>query len=255
MLTAVVVTIEQPARQESARRRTAAGRREPHGHRRRSGCSRRAGRRERIGGMKAEGGQRVGRDRRLEIDRGLRALAGGDPRRFRRGSCRARREQDDSEPSRGHGPHECGSMERRPAGCQGGRSLGSKDRGPGGSVRHVGRSAAGLGALAGSEGAFPAAVPARSARGHRRAPPPSVDQKCPGDPADGARAGHAERRHRLQVRRRARRISLCASAGYVLNDILDIEADRAHPTKRTRPFASGELPVGRWGRRCSPCCS
>lgn len=37
--------------------------------------------------------------------------------------------------------------------------------------------------------------------------------------------------------------SLSASAGYVLNDILDIEADRAHPTKRRRPFASGALPV------------
>jgi 4-hydroxybenzoate polyprenyltransferase len=37
--------------------------------------------------------------------------------------------------------------------------------------------------------------------------------------------------------------SLCASAGYVLNDLLDLEADRAHPTKRTRPFASGALPV------------
>ncbi|HYP88793.1 MAG TPA: UbiA family prenyltransferase [Polyangiaceae bacterium] len=37
--------------------------------------------------------------------------------------------------------------------------------------------------------------------------------------------------------------SLCASAGYVLNDVLDIKADRAHPTKRRRPFASGELPV------------
>jgi 4-hydroxybenzoate polyprenyltransferase/phosphoserine phosphatase len=37
--------------------------------------------------------------------------------------------------------------------------------------------------------------------------------------------------------------SLCASAGYVWNDLLDIEADRAHPTKRARPFASGTLPV------------
>ena len=37
--------------------------------------------------------------------------------------------------------------------------------------------------------------------------------------------------------------SLSASAGYVLNDVLDIKADRAHPTKRHRPFAAGELPV------------
>lgn len=37
--------------------------------------------------------------------------------------------------------------------------------------------------------------------------------------------------------------SLSASAGYVLNDVLDIKADRVHPTKRHRPFASGELPV------------
>lgn len=37
--------------------------------------------------------------------------------------------------------------------------------------------------------------------------------------------------------------SLCASAGYVLNDLLDIEADRAHHTKKNRPFASGALPV------------
>lgn len=37
--------------------------------------------------------------------------------------------------------------------------------------------------------------------------------------------------------------SLCASAGYVYNDLLDIEADRAHHTKRNRPFASGALPV------------
>jgi 4-hydroxybenzoate polyprenyltransferase len=40
--------------------------------------------------------------------------------------------------------------------------------------------------------------------------------------------------------------SLCASAIYILNDISDIEADRRHPRKRLRPFASGELsiPVG-----------
>lgn len=37
--------------------------------------------------------------------------------------------------------------------------------------------------------------------------------------------------------------SLCASAGYVLNDLLDLEADRAHPTKCSRPFASGALPT------------
>lgn len=32
-----------------------------------------------------------------------------------------------------------------------------------------------------------------------------------------------------------------ASSAYVLNDILDLEADRRHPTKRRRPFASGAL--------------
>jgi 4-hydroxybenzoate polyprenyltransferase len=37
--------------------------------------------------------------------------------------------------------------------------------------------------------------------------------------------------------------SLCASAGYVLNDLLDVEADRAHHTKKERPFASGSLPL------------
>ena len=34
---------------------------------------------------------------------------------------------------------------------------------------------------------------------------------------------------------------LAASGAYVLNDILDLEADRSHPTKRHRPFASGAL--------------
>jgi 4-hydroxybenzoate polyprenyltransferase/phosphoserine phosphatase len=37
--------------------------------------------------------------------------------------------------------------------------------------------------------------------------------------------------------------SLCASAGYVFNDLIDVEADRAHKTKHRRPFASGDLPV------------
>jgi 4-hydroxybenzoate polyprenyltransferase len=32
-----------------------------------------------------------------------------------------------------------------------------------------------------------------------------------------------------------------ASSAYVLNDILDLEADRRHPTKRHRPFTSGAL--------------
>jgi 4-hydroxybenzoate polyprenyltransferase len=37
--------------------------------------------------------------------------------------------------------------------------------------------------------------------------------------------------------------SLCASCVYLLNDIVDLPADRLHPTKRARPFASGELPI------------
>jgi 4-hydroxybenzoate polyprenyltransferase len=35
---------------------------------------------------------------------------------------------------------------------------------------------------------------------------------------------------------------LAASGAYVLNDILDLEADRSHPIKRHRSFASGALP-------------
>jgi len=37
--------------------------------------------------------------------------------------------------------------------------------------------------------------------------------------------------------------SLCASSVYLLNDLLDIEADRKHPKKRKRPFASGDLEI------------
>jgi 4-hydroxybenzoate polyprenyltransferase len=35
--------------------------------------------------------------------------------------------------------------------------------------------------------------------------------------------------------------SLTASAAYIVNDLLDIEADRRHPQKHHRPFASGDL--------------
>jgi len=36
---------------------------------------------------------------------------------------------------------------------------------------------------------------------------------------------------------------LAASSVYVLNDLLDLSADRLHPRKRTRPFAAGVLPL------------
>jgi hypothetical protein len=36
---------------------------------------------------------------------------------------------------------------------------------------------------------------------------------------------------------------LCASAGYILNDLFDLEADRRHPATRGRPFAAGALPL------------
>ncbi len=38
--------------------------------------------------------------------------------------------------------------------------------------------------------------------------------------------------------------SLCASSAYVVNDLVDREADRQHPAKRHRPFASGALSFG-----------
>jgi 4-hydroxybenzoate polyprenyltransferase len=37
--------------------------------------------------------------------------------------------------------------------------------------------------------------------------------------------------------------SLCASATYMVNDLLDIESDRRHPRKRFRAFAAGNLTV------------
>ncbi len=40
-------------------------------------------------------------------------------------------------------------------------------------------------------------------------------------------------------------VLMCAasSAVYLMNDIVDLEADRQHPTKRERPIASGALPI------------
>ena len=40
--------------------------------------------------------------------------------------------------------------------------------------------------------------------------------------------------------------SLCASAGYILNDLVDLDADRRHRSKRRRPLARGDLPLS-WG--------
>lgn len=37
--------------------------------------------------------------------------------------------------------------------------------------------------------------------------------------------------------------SLCASSVYVTNDLVDLNRDRAHPTKCRRPFAAGTIPV------------
>ena len=37
--------------------------------------------------------------------------------------------------------------------------------------------------------------------------------------------------------------SLIASSVYVVNDLLDLNSDRIHPRKRSRPFASGAIPI------------
>lgn len=37
--------------------------------------------------------------------------------------------------------------------------------------------------------------------------------------------------------------SLCSSAGYLFNDLLDLNADRNHPRKKLRPFASGTISI------------
>ncbi len=47
--------------------------------------------------------------------------------------------------------------------------------------------------------------------------------------------------------------SLCASAVYMANDLLDLESDRRHPNKRHRPFASGLVPI-QYGAMLAPLC-
>ena len=37
--------------------------------------------------------------------------------------------------------------------------------------------------------------------------------------------------------------SLCASSVYIFNDLVDLAADRSHPTKRNRPLASGAIEI------------
>src|SRR3954447_23867133 len=55
-------------------------------------------------------------------------------------------------------------------------------------------------------------------------------------------------------------VAFCAvaSAGYIVNDIRDIELDRRHPEKRSRAIASGQLAaaahsVRRAAESCRPC--
>lgn len=38
--------------------------------------------------------------------------------------------------------------------------------------------------------------------------------------------------------------SFCVSAAYILNDLLDLEEDRRHDSKKQRPFASGRMSIG-----------
>jgi 4-hydroxybenzoate polyprenyltransferase/phosphoserine phosphatase len=44
---------------------------------------------------------------------------------------------------------------------------------------------------------------------------------------------------------------LCASGVYLINDLVDLDADRQHPSKKKRPFAAGDLPL-QFGLVCAP---
>ena len=59
-------------------------------------------------------------------------------------------------------------------------------------------------------------------------------------------AGHAggDATRWLAVALAAAAFTAVASVVYLVNDLLDVEADRLHPTKRARPIASGRLSAG-----------
>jgi 4-hydroxybenzoate polyprenyltransferase len=52
-----------------------------------------------------------------------------------------------------------------------------------------------------------------------------------------------ELRSLLDVVLAAVSFSLCASSAYIFNDLIDLSADRAHPTKKNRPLAAGTIPI------------
>ena len=58
-----------------------------------------------------------------------------------------------------------------------------------------------------------------------------------------AAAGHALFAHIGALMVAFVAFSLCASSVYITNDLLDLAGDRAHPRKRYRPFASGDVPA------------
>lgn len=62
--------------------------------------------------------------------------------------------------------------------------------------------------------------------------------------AAGDRAQHIDLPHIWLALAAMAAFCVVSSAVYLLNDIKDVELDRAHPTKRLRPIAAGEITVG-----------